>query len=511
MPLLNGDIAIARSAQMSDTAAGGGPPTAQLLPDGASNAIVPDLSEDARVGGLVEIRHLHGVLRNTDTDPLTGANIILAEPPDDPSVSITLVPTRNTFARRPDIERLIEATSVPGAEFSGFLLENHVTGQRSLQLGQRPGAEPPGVNTTLVLIADEGKSGERVQYVRVRRVTTAQATFTEALGQGNYADYPIQIATCELFSPLSHDFAGSPPNRLYARQTDKTRVRRVTASDAGTFYSASRLVQPAAAGDLTLKVASIYTQLVPGTRTETPLTDQRPGAARTVELQDAVGKLQVQAASHTARVMVGEATRGYTYTWRLKPTPAPGSIAVSYLVMGTWYTLLDDGAGQLTGSGSGAVSYHSGALSVTLTALPDLGSPVIVSWADTAPYVNACAAGPLVAGSAPAFSLALEAGGQAEGSVIKWASGGQQRQAVCDAAGNLSGDATGKLMPAVGQLFIRPALWPDAGAAFELTMQQRATASKSFASVAVDAGGFAQLVLDEEPAPGSVVVEWYMA
>ena len=511
MPLLNGDIAIARSAQMSDTAAGGGPPTAQLLPDGASNAIVPDLSEDARVGGLVEIRHLHGVLRNTDTDPLTGANIILAEPPDDPSVSITLVPTRNTFARRPDIERLIEATSVPGAEFSGFLLENHVTGQRSLQLGQRPGAEPPGVNTTLVLIADEGKSGERVQYVRVRRVTTAQATFTEALGQGNYADYPIQIATCELFSPLSHDFAGSPPNRLYARQTDKTRVRRVTASDAGTFYSASRLVQPAAAGDLTLKVASIYTQLVPGTRTETPLTDQRPGAARTVELQDAVGKLQVQAASHTARIMVGEATRGYTYTWRLKPTPAPGSIAVSYLVMGTWYTLLDDGAGQLTGSGSGAVSYHSGALSVTLTALPDLGSPVIVSWADTAPYVNACAAGPLVAGSAPAFSLALEAGGQAEGSVIKWTSGGQQRQAVCDAAGNLSGDATGKLMPAVGQLFIRPALWPDAGAAFELTMRQRATASKSFASVAVDAGGFAQLVLDEEPAPGSVVVEWYTA
>ena len=163
-----------------------------------------------------------------------------------------------------------------------------------------------------------------------------------------------------------------------------------------------------------------------------------------MQLQDALGQLQVQASGHTARIMVTEATRGYTYTWRLKPTPAPGSIAVSYLVMGTWYTLLDDGAGQLEGSGSGAVSYHSGALSVTLTALPDLGSPVIVSWADTAPYVNTCAAGPLVAGSAPAFSLALEAGGQAKGSIIKWTSGGQQRQAMCDATGNLSGDATDK-------------------------------------------------------------------
>ena len=48
MPLLNGDIAIARSAQMSDIAAGGGPPTAQLLPNNASNIIVPDLSEDTR-------------------------------------------------------------------------------------------------------------------------------------------------------------------------------------------------------------------------------------------------------------------------------------------------------------------------------------------------------------------------------------------------------------------------------------------------------------------------------
>ena len=310
MPLLNGDIAIARSAQMSDTAAGGGPPTAQLLPDGASNAIVPDLSEDARVGGLVEIRHLHGVLRNTDTDPLTGANIILAEPPEDPSVSITLVPTRNTFARRPDIEKLIEATSVPGAEFAGFLLENHVAGQRSLQLGQRPGAEPPAVNTTLVLIDNEGQAGERVQYVRIRRVSTSQSTFTESQGQGNYMDYPIQIATCELFSPLAYDFAGSSPNRLYARQANKARTRRVTASDAGTFYSASRLTKEAKAGDLTLKVANIYTQLVPGTRTETPLTDQRPGAARTVELTDSVGKLEVQAASHTARVGVSEATRG---------------------------------------------------------------------------------------------------------------------------------------------------------------------------------------------------------
>ena len=511
MPLLSGDIAIARSAQMNDTAAGGGAPTAQLLPDGASNAIVPDLSEDARVGGLVEIRHLHGVLRNTDTAQLTGANIILAEPPNDPAVSITLAPTRNTFARRPDIEKIIEATSVPGAEYPGFLLENHVAGQRSIQIGQRPGSEPPGVNTTLVLVTNEGRADEFAQYVRVRRVSTSQTTFTESTGQG-YVDYPLQVVTCELFSPLARDFAGSAPNRLYARQSGKAHARRVTVTDAGTFYSASRLSQPCQAGDITVKVESIYTQLVPGTRTETPLTDQRPGAARTLTLTDSIGALEVQAASHTDRILVNEAARGYSYTFRLKPAPAPGSVAVSYLVMGAWYTLADDGAGALAGSGSGAVNYHSGALSLTLQALPDLGSPVIVSWADTAPYTNACAAGPItLAQNPPLFDLALAPGGQAQGAVIKWTSSGQARQAHTDAAGNLSGDATGKFWPALGRLLIRPAAWPDAGAAFTVEYASLATASKSFAHVTVDAGGYAQLVLDEEPAPGSVCIEWVTA
>ena len=239
MPLLQGDIQIARSAVMADTENGGGPPSKELLPDGASNTIVPDISEDARVGGLVEIRHLHGVLRNPDVAQLGGANIILAEPPDDPYTSVTLVATRDTHARRPDIVKLIEATSTPGAEFGGFLLENHVTQQRSIQIGQRPGVEPPAVNTTLYLVQDEGKATQKEQYVRVCRVTTELTIFTEIDASGNPKDYPLQVATCELFSLLVHDFTGTSATRVYAADKTATHVRRVNVMDAGSFFSAT--------------------------------------------------------------------------------------------------------------------------------------------------------------------------------------------------------------------------------------------------------------------------------
>lgn len=511
MPLYSGDIRIARSAQMNDTPAGGGPPTAQLLPDGASNAIVPDISEDARVGGIVEVRHLHGVLRNTDTAALTGANIVLAEPPADPHVSITLMGTGNTFARRPDIVRLIEATSTPGAQFNGFLLENHVASQRSIQIGQRPGVEPPGVNTTLALALGEGTATERLQYVRVRRVTVTQQIFTEATPGGAYVDYPIQVATCELYSPLGMDFAGSAANRTYAAQAGKTLVRRVNVTDAGNFYSASRLTAPTQAGDIEFKVASIYTQLVPNTRTETPLTDQRPGGLRTVNLKDSVGTLEVSAASHTQRQMITEATQGYAHVFQLKPVPAPGTVSLSYLVMGAWYTLVDDGEGKLVGPGGGAVSYHTGAVSATVQALPDYNSPLIISWADTAPYTNVCANGPVTLTNAIEVPLPVPEGAAASGTTIAWRSGSEDKSATVAADGAISGDATGVMAPAAGLIYLRPAAMPDPGTGFTVTTPARAAVTQNYAGVNVDAGGFASLALDQEPVPGTVRVSWYTA
>lgn len=512
MPLLAGDMRFALPASTSQQDIGGGPPTSQLVPDGASNPFLPDLSEDARTGGLVEVVHLHGVLRNTDTDALLGANIIVAEPPDDDAVSCTLIKSPGTFSRRPDLVKLIEASSTPGAEFNGFLLGNLVVGHRGMKIGQRPGQVTPSINTSLVLVQDEGLITERSQYVRIRRVTIATEYFTIESG-GQFVDMPIQVADCELYSEIQYDFPGSEANRFYARQTGKTLARRVNVTDAGTFYSASRLTVAAQPTDLDIKLASVYTQIVPNTRTETPLLNQFPGGMRLVDLVDSMGTLQVSAASHTGRVLITEANQGFTQTFKMIPPPAPGSVAMSYMALAQWQTIYDDGAGNMgDGPGGGQVLYPTGDASVTTDALSDYNTFQIWTWADTAPFTNAVPSGPVaITTRPPEFALDLTPGSVVDGATIAWESDGVAKLATANAAGVLSGDASGIMVSALGKAFIRPAAMPDAGSNFTITYASKPTITQSFSGVGVDGGGYGAIALSDEPLPSTVSVRWITA
>ena len=174
MSLLAGDIRFARSANMADVPEGGGPPSAQLLTSGRSNEIFPDISEETCTVGRVEIYQIFGILRNLDRDPLLGANVIIAEPPADPNVSITMLSLKNPFATRAEIARRIESGMTAGSEWGGYLLENHFPTMRSIQLLQRPGMPPPPIGKTYVLVYQEGRPAERRQRVRVKAVSTVE-------------------------------------------------------------------------------------------------------------------------------------------------------------------------------------------------------------------------------------------------------------------------------------------------------------------------------------------------
>ena len=138
MPLLAGDIRFARSANMADVPEGGGPPSAQLLTSGRSNEIFPDISEETRTVGRVEIYSIFGVLRNADQAPLYGANVIIAQPPADPRVSVTMLTLKDPFATRKQIAQRIESGMTAGSEWNGYLLENHYETMKACQLLQRP-------------------------------------------------------------------------------------------------------------------------------------------------------------------------------------------------------------------------------------------------------------------------------------------------------------------------------------------------------------------------------------
>ena len=161
MAILSGDIRLVESQVMEDVPEGGGAPTDNVIVDGESNNIFPDISELDRAGGRVNLRKAFVHVQTDNRDTFLGANFIVAEPPNDPNVSITVFSTGETFDLRTDAADFIEGYLVKGPTLPGYLLENHVAGQRSIQLFQRPGTPTPPIGRTLVLISDEGDPAEK--------------------------------------------------------------------------------------------------------------------------------------------------------------------------------------------------------------------------------------------------------------------------------------------------------------------------------------------------------------
>lgn len=155
MPIQSGDVKLLKSAVMADVPEGGGAPTGLVIADGVSNAIFPDISELDRAGGRVNLRKSFVQVATDDTDTYFGANVIVAEPPQDERVSVTLFSTRKTFDTREQAHTRIEAYLNKGPEWAGYLFENHIAGQRVIQLFQRLSDAVPNVGQTLVLIENE--------------------------------------------------------------------------------------------------------------------------------------------------------------------------------------------------------------------------------------------------------------------------------------------------------------------------------------------------------------------
>jgi hypothetical protein len=78
----------------------------------------PDISELDRAGGRVNLRKSFVQVATDDTDTYFGANVIVAEPPQDERVSVTLFSTRKTFDTREQAQTRIEAYLNKGPEWA---------------------------------------------------------------------------------------------------------------------------------------------------------------------------------------------------------------------------------------------------------------------------------------------------------------------------------------------------------------------------------------------------------
>lgn len=393
------------------------------------------------------------------------------------------------------------------SEMNGYLLEDHFATMRTLQLFQRPGSPRITVGKTLILVDHEGQAGERRQRVRIKDTNTEIRTFTVVDQTGKLVEFDGMLTSCELQDPLLYDFPGSPPSPLFARQTGKTKIRETVYNDAGLFYGASRLRAPCSMGDTWLQLDSIYTQVVPNSRTETANIDQLPAAQRALVLAETPRRIEVGIAPHTQRLRVSEENAGLVYVFQARPYPAPGTVILSFRAMGTWYTLADNGSGQLSGSGSGTVNYLTGSMSVTLQAVPDIGSSIVLAWGENTAFTNRAGG---AAWRQPEHAWQLPHQHIKPASVtITWQSGGVTKTVTDNGAGQLSGTGgAGRISYASGTISLTPAALIDAGGEYLSSYVYRPEVTDYFPGTTPDAGGFALLPLSDTPAPHSVQVEW---
>lgn len=271
MPIQEQNIKIAKSSVMLDVPEGGGPPSASYVVDGVSNQIFDDISEVARAGGNVSVRKVHTVVNTSDTSVFLGANVIVAEPPEDPRVGVSLFSTKSTFDTREEAAKRIESYLFAGPVWNGYLFENHITGQRTVQYFQYPNSALPKAGTTMYLVQNEELPTEYGQYIRALEVSFEERTF---INEDDGKPYQAWIVSCELSDPLLYDFPGSPPSPKFKRKDGKTLTRETRVTDAAKYYGVSKLQSAAVMGDTKVRAASIYTPIVPSAQTEIPLVNK---------------------------------------------------------------------------------------------------------------------------------------------------------------------------------------------------------------------------------------------
>lgn len=152
----------------------------------------------------------------------------------------------------------------------------------------------------------------------------------------------------------------------------------------------------------------------------------------------------------SAAVPVTQNNQSTNWTGVLVPTPAPGSLSISYMSQGKFYELKDDGSGQLKGSsasfGSGRINYETGSWLLTTGALPDVDTPILLLWGT--PIVTFVRSNLSV--EKAAFKFDLSQLGIAPGVTVTWLLEGEPKTAISNAQGKFTGDATGDINYALG-------------------------------------------------------------
>lgn len=220
----------------------------------------------------------------------------------------------------------------------------------------------------------------------------------------------------------------------------------------------------------------------------------------------------LQRIPQTSEILVTPEGRSQSYTGFIIPLAQPGTLAISYRAQGRWYVLQDDGSGQLRGSetGHGAGTYNpdTGSFLITLGALPDVGSSIVLYWGvPTQETVWPAAEVPLYQD----LELALPEGASIYpgGLSITWTDGAGTKTATAAADMTLTGDATGRVYVGDKRIRFLPNALPPVGTQINVQVDTAPTTTETFEHPSRDGLGKLQVQATQGGwVPGSVRVQW---
>lgn len=262
------NLVLYQSERLSDTEDGGGRYNGQIVVDGQSNNLFPDISEMDRTMGNVAMRKIFAGVNTADTDMLMGASVFISKNPTDPNVSATLFSTRSHIDQRSQAQNRVENYLAKGGQVAGVPLDTHWQGMKIVQVCMFLSDEPNRVGDSIVLISNENKPNQIEQYVRILKVETRTA---KIVVQNKEVEY--KIATYTINDPLIADFVGLSPQKWYDGEKSETIIRDTLVADTGKYYGSVSLAETVNKGDFTVKAKSLYTQLIPSAQAETPMID----------------------------------------------------------------------------------------------------------------------------------------------------------------------------------------------------------------------------------------------
>lgn len=264
------DVKIMRSERVSDNNDGGGQMTGIAIESGDVNNLWDDISRSTLAYGGVSLRKLFCAVRSANVDKFLGGHAMIVDDSNAENVSTLLFSTGDHYDERLTAQKKIEQFVVLGTRSPLRPVGTQREGQSAVVLYAESESDAPKIGDVLVFTQP---NRNREQYVKVTRIEPKPEKYTYVDG-GDFKTYYAYEFTIGLAQALDADFEGSGPSPV---QQHATEIYKTQPSSSAQYYGIKPLSASAIAGESTVNVSEIFSDIVPTATTETALLDQKPG------------------------------------------------------------------------------------------------------------------------------------------------------------------------------------------------------------------------------------------